>query len=190
LGCHCHVTPFRGLAQFNFTANGDNGGFIYWLGTSGRKEKFHNPHESGRVRVTSSGLADGTEDLLVSRKKKPCRTRDEADSWICIDLGRNRAIIPTHYTLLSGSGDPGFDLLHWNLEGYDARSDQWVDLHAETGAPRVLSSPWGVSTFSLDARNTAWRYLRLHHTGRNSRGTQEMAVSAWEFYGDLIAVQA
>ncbi|KAH8044579.1 hypothetical protein JL722_14631 [Aureococcus anophagefferens] len=94
------------LEAFTFSSNGDNGGFIYWLGTSGRRDRFTNPMEKGRVRVTSSGMAQGSEALL---------------------------------------------------------------------------------TYPVDSKNKAWRYLRLHLAGANSKGTMEMPVCAWEFCGQLFA---
>ncbi len=173
------------LETFTFSSNGDNGGFIYWLGTSGRRDRFTNPMEKGRVRVTSSGMAQGSEALLVARKRQPCWTAATPDAWICLDLGRNRALKPTHYTLCNGSPDPGMDLTAWALEGYDATKDAWLNLHAAPVEP--LPSPWGVKTYPVDSKNKAWRYLRLHLAGANSKGTMEMPVCAWEFYGQLFA---
>lgn len=173
------------LETFTFSSNGDNGGFIYWLGTSGRRDRFTNPMEKGRVRVTSSGMAQGSEALLVARKRQPCWTAATPDAWICLDLGRNRALKPTHYTLCNGSPDPGMDLTAWALEGYDATKDAWLNLHA--GPVEPLPSPWGVKTYPVDSKNKAWRYLRLHLAGANSKGTMEMPVCAWEFYGQLFA---
>ena len=105
--------------------------------------------DRGRVRVTSSGLAKGAEDLLVARKRQPCWTKNEPNAWICLDLGRNRRLSPTHYTLCSGASEAGFDLLSWAFEGYDAARDEWVDLHTEPPPP--LTSPWGVQTIKVDA---------------------------------------
>mmetsp|Transcript_16000 Transcript_16000/g.19576 ORF Transcript_16000/g.19576 Transcript_16000/m.19576 type:complete len:225 (-) Transcript_16000:348-1022(-) len=177
------------IESFTFTSNGDNGGFVFWLGTSAKRERFTNPHDKGRLRITSSGLAQGTESLLVARKRLPCWTNDAPDAWICLDLGRNRALAPKYYTLCNGSPDPGFDLLSWVLEAYDPDADLWVDLSVRD-QQLSLPSPWGVHTFPLDAKNNAWRYLRIRHTGLNSRGTRELPICAWEFYGDLYSVQA
>lgn len=143
--------------------------------------------DKGRVRVTSSGLATGAENLLVARKRSPCWTADAPDAWICLDLGRNRALKPFHYTLCNGSPDPGFDLLAWALEGYDAEKDAWINLHRPGHKLEPLKSPWGVQTVPLDHKNKPWRYLRVHHVGTNSKGTHEMPVCAWEFYGELLA---
>ena len=44
-----------------------------------------------------------------------------------------------------------------------------------------------VQTIPVDAKGKRWRYLRVHHTGRNSKGTHELPVCAWEFYGSLYA---
>lgn len=177
------------IETFNFTSNGDNGGFVYWLGTSGKREKkFANPHDKGRLRITSSGLECGSESLLVARKRAPCWTRDAEDSWICVDLGRNRAFAPTHYTLCNGSDQPGFDLLAWNLEGFDPNRDQWIVL-SSSSSEQVLPSPWGVNTFQCSSKNNkAFRYLRIRHAGLNSRGTRQLPICAWEFYGQLFSL--
>ena len=100
-------------------------------------------------------LAKGAEDLLVARKRQPCWTKNEPNAWICLDLGRNRRLSPTHYTLCSGASEAGFDLLSWAFEGYDAARDEWVDLHTEPPPP--LTSPWGVQTIKVDARGRRWR---------------------------------
>jgi len=48
--------PNLPMMTFEFTGkNGDNNGYIYWLGTEGKTKKFENPHTMQRLRVTSSG---------------------------------------------------------------------------------------------------------------------------------------
>jgi hypothetical protein len=50
------VDPESPIMTFEFTGkNGDNNGYIYWLGTEGKTKKFENPHTAQRLRVTSSG---------------------------------------------------------------------------------------------------------------------------------------
>ncbi|KAJ8610480.1 hypothetical protein CTAYLR_007776 [Chrysophaeum taylorii] len=175
------------IESFAFTSNGDNAGFIYWLGTSGRRERFQNPHDKGRLRITSSGLEIGTESLLVARKRMPCWTNDMEGSWICVDFGRNRTFKPTHYTLCNGANEPGFDVLSWAFEGYHAPSELWTDLHSPDSPQRDLPSPWGVATFGVSTQ-ASFRYLRIRHTGLNSRATHQLPICAWEFYGHLYAI--
>lgn len=184
----------QAIETFMYTSNGDNSGFVYWLGTSGRRERFANPHDKGRLRITSSGLDIGSESLLVARKRAPCWTSDISDAWICLDLGRNRAFRPTHYTLCNGSNEPGFDLLAWVFEGYDHTHDKWVELDDVSGPRTELASPWGVATYATKLASRpelvlAYRFLRLRHAGLNSRGTRQLPVCAWEFYGTLYSLQ-
>ena len=59
------------LETFTFTSNGDNGGFIYWLGTSGQREKFVNPMDRGRVRVDVAGVGP-VNTLAATRASRAC----------------------------------------------------------------------------------------------------------------------
>lgn len=49
----------RLLAVLTYRHTGDNGGYIYWLGTLDKTRPFKNPHEEGLIRITSSGMPPG-----------------------------------------------------------------------------------------------------------------------------------
>ena len=53
------------LAVLEFKHVGDNGGYIYWLGTAGKSRPFQNPHEEGLIKVISSGMAPGNQCLYI-----------------------------------------------------------------------------------------------------------------------------
>jgi len=61
---------------FEFTGkNGDNNGYIYWLGTEGKTKKFENPHTMQRLRITSSGKDQEQLDLHFPSNRAWCPTR-------------------------------------------------------------------------------------------------------------------
>ena len=172
------------IMVFEFTGkNGDNNGYIYWLGTEGKTKKFENPHENQRLRVTSSGMAAGSEAAVVSRKRGEVVVKAGPDVFMCLDLGRSRAMMPTHYTLCHGSASAGYDLSSFTLEGHSKRENRWVDLG--TGEARSLKSPHGVGTWPVDAKGERFRYLRIRSTGPNQRGDNSLPICAFEFYGSL-----
>ncbi|CAM9442466.1 unnamed protein product [Choristocarpus tenellus] len=176
------------LAHFQYTRDGDNGGLVYWLGTRRHKKKFENPHELGLLWVTSSGLKEGSEATLVSRKRVPCSTTDKADSWICFDVGKNQSMDLSHYSLCHGSPQGGCDLVNWVCEGYDSSIKMWVILLQDVReSPPSLPSPFGVGTWKVNTMGKAYRFLRLRSTGANSSAGFALPVCAMELYGKLFA---
>ena len=54
----------------------------------------------------SADLADnpyGDESSLVSRQRKEVRLAPTPNCWVCVDVGRTRAICPTHLSVTHGS---------------------------------------------------------------------------------------
>ena len=54
------------------------------------------------------GLACGTEDSIVSRMPQTeCCTTNTVGCWLCVDVGRSRALRLSHLTVIHGSSHPG-----------------------------------------------------------------------------------
>lgn len=70
------------------------------------------------------GMAAGVEEAVVSRKRGEVVVKAGADVFLCLDLGRSRAMVPTHYTLCHGSPAAGNDLLSFTLEGHSKAVSQ------------------------------------------------------------------
>ena len=180
------------IAVFEFSGkSGDNNGYIYWLGTEGKTKKFENPHTKGRLRITSTGMEKGEEPAVVSRKRAEVIVRGGEDAWLCMDLGKSRAMMPTHYTLCHGSPEPNYNLSNsFTLEGHSKARNCWVDLAVppNAGPPRILKSAWAqgcVGTWPVDAQGERFRYLRIRSVGANQRGDNSLPICAIEFYGRL-----
>jgi len=174
------------IMVFEFSGkNGDNNGYIYWLGTEGKTKKFENPHLAQRLKVTSSGMAVGDEASVVSRKRCEVAVKAGPDVFLCLDLGRSRCMAPTHYTLCHGSASAGLDLLSFTLEGYSKAAGRWVDLASPVREARALKSPHGVGTWAVDGKGERFRYLRVKSTGPNQKGDNSLPICAFEFYGSL-----
>jgi len=180
------------MAVFEFTGkSGDNNGYIYWLGTEAKSKKFENPHDGGRLRVTSSGMSVGTESGVVSRKRNEIIVSAGPDVWLCLDLGRSRIFSPTHCTMCHGSAAGGYDLNQcFTFEAHDPAAGTWVDISTRgQGPPHELKSPHGVNTFALNAGGRRFRYMRIRMTGKNGRGDNSLPICAFEFYGRLYRVE-
>ena len=86
--------------EFFFDHNFDEKGALYYLGSLGRRRLWQNPHSLGLVTAFGSSMAQGSAiDSFVGRSAQNCRTEDEAFSFMGVDIGQERRICPTYYTL-------------------------------------------------------------------------------------------
>jgi hypothetical protein len=73
-------------------------------------------HLGNQVNVTASGVGSGTVEGFISRDKVCNWTTNVPNSWFCVDLGPNRSVLPTHYTLGYASGGNSCVPRHWVLQ--------------------------------------------------------------------------
>ena len=66
--------------------------------------------------VTASSIAKGETKDLLSQTPSELWTDDVPASWFCIDLGDNRTILTTHYTLRHGGNYKGDCLRTWDFQ--------------------------------------------------------------------------
>lgn len=99
-------TTFCTPIDLRFFSDNDDNGVVYWLGTQGKQQPFTNPHVAGICKLTSSSdFKWGNIEWLLEHnliKKSPCGLQQEK-GWITLDLGVNRSIVPTYYTLRHGN---------------------------------------------------------------------------------------
>jgi hypothetical protein len=91
--------------------------------------------------------------------------------------------VPTHYTIRTNSGDPGFfHLKSWLIEtSVDGKSWQEV---AREERNRQLNGSHFTGTFTV-AVGRECRFIRLVNIGRNYGGSDQIWISAWEIFGGL-----
>lgn len=80
----------------------DEHGLFYYIGTNGGREEWSNPGIRGRARVTCSSQEKGNVVDIVGRVPTECWTMDVPASWIMINLGSSRSLVPNYYTLRHG----------------------------------------------------------------------------------------
>jgi hypothetical protein len=119
---------------------------------------------------------------LVSFCAARAWTRSCNDSFIAIDIGRNRYLQLTHVTILHGNPEPGHDLSNYTIEGLDPSGSRWVEL--TDGRPSVVASG-RVATVALSSQAGAHRKFRLRCVGPQQDGSLRLYVAGLEFYGRL-----
>ena len=85
--------------NFKYEYDLDENGILFFIGSLGRSTTWRNPHDIGQVRVFASSLGKGNLSDLVGRELVNLRTLNERDSYFGIDLGEDRYLSPTCYTL-------------------------------------------------------------------------------------------
>jgi hypothetical protein len=159
--------------------------------TSGSFEKeTHgaNPH-SGAYKNDPNYAAKNAADLetiscfgSASRDKKEDipHTRN---NWICYDF-KKRRIMPTHYTIRTNWGSPGYSHLKSWLVETSTDGKNWREVAREEDNDQLNGSRF-IATFPVAGAGKC-RFIRLVNIGRNHSGSDCLSISAWEIFGNLI----
>ena len=87
--------------EFNYSHDGDENGALYYLGTCGYKREWLNPHRLGLVKSYFSSLRTGGIDDFVGRVSGNCSTLNEKNSFMAVDLGEGRKLMPSCYSIIN-----------------------------------------------------------------------------------------
>jgi hypothetical protein len=197
------VTPFEG-------------GVIQYLATNGNTEAAKNPHTTGEVIAAMSSIgSDGSKDGQVSGHPSRLveqshdgsttnRTESEPDSWVSVDLGKDRSLVPNYYCARHGfSHHHGYGRLRsWDFEGSNDGSNYTVlrahkndySLPGQGFAAReyLNQGGFGVAAWEVEGGNQAYRYFRIRQTAKNSdgngySGNHSLYCAGIELYGILLS---
>jgi hypothetical protein len=143
-------TPHKFRDVFQFESPFDKNGLLYWLGTNkGTEREYTNPLISGEVAVTAS-TSQGSLHILVSHEADGsfCISHNRVHSWMCLDIGENRYLEPTHYCLRSAKGET-WKLRNWELHARVAKTDKWIVLSKHKNCTALAASSFSVAHFPI-----------------------------------------
>ena len=189
--------------KFKYKYDFDRNGALYFLGTSGLSRKYQNPHDLKLVKAFGSPLMSGYFSDFVGRKTVNLCTENEENSFLGVDLGPNRNLIPTLYSIRNRDSSSNV-LLSWNLQGsndkihfevldtrmFNNENDSNVKNKEKYKRYRNLliesktTSTWGISKKTRDNNPNGFRYFLLKQIGKNSSGNYNLAISGFELYGE------
>ena len=214
-GADIAATVLQTTVQLGFNDTDDElSGVLYYLGTAAGTQEYSNPHSSGQVVAAASSGASGNQvpEQFVQR---PIRvdnapssswsnhTKDTVDSWMSLDLGHNRELLLTHYSMQHGSFKAHmYACIDWELQG-SQDGQHWTLVKQHNNDTSLLAgatlAPSKGSSANASAR-VAWqvqpaqhfRYFRILQTGPNASamfgqvaGSNRLCISAIELYGEL-----
>jgi len=206
------ISPHKHLTSpmvFTYGSDFDENGAFYYLGTYGGQSQWQNPHEIGQVQAFFSSLGKGAVADLVGRDCVNCRTLNEPNSFMGVDLGVNRYLIPTCYTIRNRNSNHHV-LLNWIFEASvdmkewycldtrvhfteDPAFNNMLETTREDLKQKGYMSTWGIDENQIEKvkksieggneRFFGFRYFRITQTSKNSSGSYNLALSGLEVYG-------
>jgi hypothetical protein len=186
---------------FKYTYDFDENGALYFLGTKGKRHQYRNPHEINMVKAFASSISKGQVSDFVGRNLVNLRTENEENSFFGVDLGKNRTLVPTAYSLRNRNSSSHV-MLCWNLEAsndkinfeiLDTRIFSNVNnpqIHQKLEKERNLlrepgcTSTWGISKKIKERFPEGFRYFLIKQIDKNSNGSYNLTNSGFELYGD------
>ena len=186
---------------FKYTYDFDENGALYFLGTKGKRHQYRNPHEINMVKAFASSISKGQVSDFVGRNLVNLRTENEENSFFGVDLGKNRSLVPTAYSLRNRNSSSHV-MLCWNLEAsndkinfeiLDTRIFSNVNnpqIHQKLEKERNLlrepgcTSTWGISRKIKERYPEGFRYFLIKQIDKNSNGSYNLAISGFELYGE------
>ena len=189
--------------KFKYKKDFDENGALYYIGTRGLTRKYENPHNLKLIKAFGSSLLSGNFSDFVGRSLSNLSTENEENSFFGIDLGPNRNLIPTFYSIKNRDSNTNI-LLSWNFQGsndkinfeildkrtfYSETNEKYNEktkrIRHELKKPKTTST-WGISKHIREKFPNGFRYFLLKQIGKNSSKNYFLTNSGFELYGEGI----
>lgn len=179
--------------KLQFEHEFDEFGLFFHIGTHGHKQPYQNPHNSGQVVAALSnigGFLSSHPHKFVGRTPDGFNfTNDQAGSWMGVDIGPKRRLIPNHYCLMTDQCPR--KLRTWELQAMvGGENGEWITLRKHEDDESLAEEPHSVAHWPLTVQDeTPYRYFRIVQTGPNSSNSHQLACGGIELYGSYIELQ-
>lgn len=188
---------------FKYDYDFDENGVFYYLGSLGKFAPYKNPHEIAQVKVFASSIGKGSLSDLVGRESVNLRTLNEENSFFGVDLGQERFLVPSCYSIKNRNSSSHV-LLCWHLEGSNDKTNFEIldtrifshsgnqKYHQSLEKERNMlkkpnsTSTWGISKKIKEKYSKGFRYFLIKQIDKNSSGGFNLALSGFELYGEGI----
>jgi hypothetical protein len=103
-------------SEFVYQYDMDENGALFFLGSQGKRRQWQNPHATLQCQVYASSLGAGQLEDFVGRVATNCRTQNEPNSYFGVDIGQDRMLLPTCYTIRNRNSTTHV-MMNWQFEG-------------------------------------------------------------------------
>lgn len=154
------------------------------------------------VQAFASSVGAGQIEDFVGRTLTNCRTHNEPYSYFGVDIGKDRGLIPYVYTIRNRNSTTHC-LMNWQFEASHDKIN-WVALDQRvhmTGRAdedaylereqKMLKQKGAITSWAIDKDIyreigfDGFRYFRILQTSKNSSGSDNLALSGFELYGQV-----
>ena len=164
------------------------GGVLHRIGTDHGRRAWVNPHTDGKVVAAISSSAYGNDEhKFVGRSNDGyCYTARQPNSWMSVDLGEGRTVVPTHYCLRT-DGDGNHAVRNWTLEGKAADPGaDWQEIRRHDNDETMPKQKFAVGAWPVEAGGRAFRHFRIRQHGKNTQNNDHLMCCGFEVYGQLL----
>jgi hypothetical protein len=163
-------------------------GVFHWIGTSGRKQTYDNPQATRGVKVSLSCKWYPADSAMYTEHhpKSLIYNNDLPCSWIDVDLGEGRMLVPSQYCL-RGFENMRIILRSWELQAKREEASGWITLKSHHNDMKLIpsgsQSSCPIGLWNIDGVTDCYRFFRILQLDQSSKG---MKCSGIELYGTLI----
>ena len=101
--------------EFTYHHDFDENGALHYLGTLGGQSPYKNPYEINQIKVFFSSMGKGSYEDFVGRRLANCRTLNEPNAFMGVDLGLDRWLLPNTYSIRNRDSNRHC-LMNWVFE--------------------------------------------------------------------------
>ena len=136
--------------------------------------------KKGNLGYSSSSANTGLISSLVNPSNKTnFWTQNIADSWVRIDVKKSK-VLPSSYTIRGRNDIDDNQCESWVFEGFS--SGRWDVLDSHENEPLKIKE---YRNFPVKT-NQPYTGFRIRQTGKNTYGDDDLVLSAFEVFGNLI----
>ena len=163
------------------------GGVLHRLGTDHGRRAWVNPHTDGKVVAAMSSVENGDPHKFVGRSNDGHNfTLSRPNSWMSVDLGEGRTVVPTHYCLRHDANGSSYAVRNWTLEGKAADPGaDWQEIRRHDNDATIAKRDYAVGAWPVEAGGRAFRHFRIRQHGKNRDGADYLMCCGFEVYGQL-----
>ena len=199
------IIAFQDLKIFKYSFDFDTNGILYWIGTScGQTNNWINPHESGKIIVTSSGVDSGNVKYFVSRTNVQNRliniysvfpqnfiiyivdnnysAKKASDNSCWFQICFNDIKIQVNkYSFKTDTNNNEF-IRSWNVEIWN--NSKWIPIKKHVN-DNTFNKASQIKTFNVNNVNIFTDKIRWIMTGKNSSDSLYLRCCGIELYGKI-----
>jgi len=169
---------------FNYSSDGDENGFVFFVGTRGRTLPYRNPALSFYLTITSSAFSGESEkpSAITSSMPSSFISLEDANAFVTFSFHEMFSIKLDRYSIRHHSKLAAHFLRNWDFQG-SVDGNTWKTLK-EHRNDRNFNSAAQICSWKCSQKQ-GYRHFKILLRGSNSSNANVIALGGIEFYGEV-----